>query len=190
MKTLDQKIKNPKKKDSSCDTLYRVTLRNQLKSIAIADQKAKVIIGINTILIFLFQAVIGLVSNVTELHFVKNLSLSLPFTIMIICCFVSGALAILVVRPDNRLWNKENPSTLSFRDFHALDLGGFLDDMEKIQSSRKNIQRSLNIDLFLYGRCVQRKNKLLRHSYTVFLAGISLAVISFFILRIVGPATL
>jgi len=177
-------------KGSSCETLYRVTLRNQLRSIGIADQKAKVIIGINTILISFFIAVIGLVSNVTELDFVKNLNLSLPFTVMIISSFVSGALAIIAVRPDNSLWKEENPSLLSFRDFQNTDLDDFLEDMDEIISSKSNIYRSLNIDLYLYGKCVQHKNRLLRHAYSAFLAGLTIAVFSFIILRIAGPDSL
>jgi hypothetical protein len=185
--------KDPVKKKgigSSAETLYRVTLRNQLRSIGIADQKAKVIIGINTILISLFIGVIGLVSNVAELDFIKNLNLSLPFTIMIISSFISGALAILVVRPDTKMWSENNPSVLSFRDFQNTDMNDFLDDMDNILESKKLIYRSLNIDLFLYGKCVQKKNRLLKHAYSVFLGGLTLAVVSFIILRMVGPESL
>jgi hypothetical protein len=167
---------------SSAETLYRVTLRNQLRSIGIADQKAKVIIGINTILISLFIGVIGLVSNVAELDFIKNLNLSLPFTIMIISSFISGALAILVVRPDTKMWSDNNPSLLSFRDFQHTDLDDFQDEMDEILVTKKSIYRSLNIDLFIYGKCVQRKNRLLKHAYTVFLGGLTLAVVSFVVL--------
>ncbi|NNF34735.1 MAG: hypothetical protein HKN68_11525 [Saprospiraceae bacterium] len=183
-------IKKKKGIGSSAETLYRVTLRNQLRSIGIADQKAKVLIGINTILISLFIAVIGLVSNVAELNFIKNLNLSLPFTIMVISCFFSGAMAIIAVRPNDKLWDNSNPSQLSFRNFHGMSLDEYLDDMDMILESRKTIYRSLNIDLYLYGICLQKKNKLLRHAFTVFLAGLTLAVICFTILRLVGPSTL
>ena len=189
----DPVIKDPIKKKgigSSAETLYRVTLRNQLRSIGIADQKAKVIIGINTILISLFIGVIGLVSNVAELDFVKNLNLSLPFTVMIISSFISGALAIMVVRPDTKMWSDNNPSLLSFRDFQHTNLDDFLDDMDEILMYKNSIYRSLNIDLFLYGKCVQRKNRLLRHAYSVFLGGLTIAVISFIVLRMVGPESL
>ena len=186
---IESQFKKPAK-GSSCETLYRVTIRNQLRSIAIADQKAKVIIGINTILISLFIGAIGLVSNVVELDFIRNLNLSLPFTVMIISSFISGAIAILVVRPDASLWSDNNPSMLSFRDFQSIHLDDFLDDMDDILSSKKSIFKSLNIDLYLYGKCVQRKNQLLRHSYTVFLSGLTIAVLSFVVLRIVGPDSL
>ena len=190
MLTKELPLKKTPIKGSSPETLFRVTLRNQLRSIAIADQKAKVIIGINTILISLFMGLIGLVSNVVELNFIKNLNLSLPFTIMIISCFISGSLAIFVVRPDHRLWSDNTPSVLTFRDFKNIELQEFLNDMDDILCSKKNIYESLNIDLYLYGKCVQQKNLLLRHAYSVFQGGLTLAVISFIILRFVGPATL
>ena len=177
-------------KGGARETLFRVTIRNQLRSIGIADQKAKVIIGINSILISLFIAAIGLVSNVAELDFIKNMNLSFPFTVMIITCFISGAIAIFVVRPDASLWIQENPSKLSFRNYQGISLGDFLSDMDDILCSKDSIYKSLNIDLYLYGKCVQRKNQLLRQSYGVFLAGLTIAVLSFLVLRFVGPDSL
>ena len=190
---LTQKLKEksvPLSKGSSCETLFRISLKNQLRSIAIADQKAKVIIGINTILMSLFMALIGLVSNITQLDFIKNLNLSLPITIMIISCFVSGSLAIFVVRPDKKMWNKGNDSHILFRDFKNLPLGRYLDDLKGVMVSRLNIYECLIIDLYYYGRCVQRKNHLLRYAYNVFFYGLLIAVISFFILQLIGPKSL
>ena len=40
--------KSPKIKGSARETLYRVTMQNQINSIGIADQKANIIIGITT----------------------------------------------------------------------------------------------------------------------------------------------
>lgn len=46
-------------KGAARQTLYRVTIRNQLRSIAIADQKASILIGINTILISIIITILG-----------------------------------------------------------------------------------------------------------------------------------
>jgi hypothetical protein len=71
-----------------------------------------------------------------------------------------------------------------------MTLDEYLYDMDLILESKKSIYKSLNIDLYLYGICLQKKNQLLRHAFTVFLAGLTLAVICFIILRIAGPPTL
>ena len=174
-------------KGASRETLYRVTIQNQLRSIAIADQKANIIIGINTILISIIIAVIGLESNVVQLNFISNLNLSLPLSIMVLACFVSGIIAIFVVRPAASLWKNETPSRLFFRDYQHCNLEDFLKDINGILQSRDAIYESLNIDMYLYGQTVQRKFRLLRHAYIVFLIGLTLAVISFFTLRLIDP---
>ena len=186
------KIQNLKKttKGSSRETLFRVTIQNQLRSISIADQKANIIIGINTILISIFIAVIGLVSNVTQLSFISNLNLSLPLTIMVLTSFSSGILAFFVVRPASSLWTKNNASRLSFREYQNCTLDDFKKDINQILESPNKIYDSLTIDLYLYGQTVQRKFRMLRHAYLVFLIGLSLAVFSFLILQFVGPDTL
>lgn len=186
------KIQNLKKttKGSSRETLFRVTIQNQLRSISIADQKANIIIGINTILISIFIAIIGLVSNVAQLNFISNLNLSLPLTIMVLTSFLSGILAFFVVRPASNLWNKKNASQLSFRDYKNNTLDDFIKDIFQILESSDKIYKSLTIDLYLYGQTVQRKFRMLRHAYLVFLIGLSLAVFSFLILQFVGPDTL
>ena len=49
--------KQPKKPGGRArETLYRVTMQNQMQSISIADQKANIIIGINTILISIIMS--------------------------------------------------------------------------------------------------------------------------------------
>ena len=179
-----------KTKNSSRETLYRVTIQNQLRSISIADQKANIIIGINTILISIFIAIIGLVSNVVQLSFISNLNLSLPISIMVLASFTSGVFAVFVVRPAANLWTKKNASRLSFRDYQHCSLDDFQADMKDILKSSDTIYDSLNIDMYLYGKTVQRKFRLLRHAYVVFLIGLTLAVISFFILQLAGPSSL
>jgi uncharacterized integral membrane protein len=174
-------------KGASRETLYRVTIQNQLRSIAIADQKANIIIGINTILISIIIAVIGLESNVVQLNFISNLNLSLPLSIMVLACFISGVIAVFVVRPAASLWTKETGSRLFFRDYQHCSLDDFLKDISTILESRSAIYESLNIDMYLYGQTVQRKFRLLRHAYIVFLIGLTLAVLSFFALRMINP---
>ena len=184
-----QKLKKTTK-GSSRETLFRVTIQNQLRSISIADQKANIIIGINTILISIFIATVGLVSNVAQLNFISNLNLSLPLTIMVLTSFSSGTLAFFVVRPASSLWTKKNASRLSFRDYQNCTLDNFKKDINQILESPNKIYDSLTTDLYLYGQTVQRKFRMLRHAYLVFLIGLSLAVLSFLILQFVGPDTL
>lgn len=64
------------------------------------------------------------------------------------------------------------------------DLDFFKSEIKNIVKSDKIIYEALDVDIFLYGKTVQRKFRLLRWAYLVFMVGLSLTVFLFFILRI------
>jgi hypothetical protein len=178
------KTKKLKRKGNAKETLYRVTLQNQLRSIGIVDQKANIIIGINTILISIIIATIGIETSFVDLNFFGNIGLSLPFTIMLLFCFSSGIVAIFVVRPTAFLWIKENPSRLFFKDYRNIKLEQFKAEMKEMLRSDEEIYEALDVDIYLYGLTVQRKFRLVRLAYLIFMIGFILTVALFFILRI------
>jgi hypothetical protein len=175
--------KTRKKSDRGKDTLYRIILQNQLRSIAIVDQKANIIIGINTILISIIIATVSIETHFLEFDFLENIALSLPFTILLLSCFASGVISIIVVRPASNLWVLKNPSQLFFRDYKNENLDFFKSEMKTLTKSDKKIYEALDVDIYLYGKTVQRKFRLLRWAYLVFMIGLSLTVFLFFILR-------
>lgn len=180
----NQQKKTKKRSDRGKDTLYRIILQNQLRSIAIVDQKANIIIGINTILISIIIATVSIETHFLEFNFSKNIVLSLPFTVLLLACFVSGVISIIVVRPASNLWVSKNPSLLFFRDYKNEDIDFFRSEMKSLTKSDKKIYEALDVDIFLYGKTVQRKFRLLRWAYLVFMVGLSLTVFLFFVLRI------
>ena len=68
-------------------TLYRVTMQNQIRSISIVDQKANIIVGINTILISIIIAVLSMESNYGSFEFIAHLDLNLPLSILFVVLF-------------------------------------------------------------------------------------------------------
>ena len=180
----DKKSKKEKAKGNAKDTLYRITLQNQINSLAIVDQKANIIIGINTILISIIMATVGIETRFVEFSFTTNIMLSLPFSIMLFFCVTSGIVSILVVRPTRNLWFKENASKLFFRNYKNLSLDRFISDMKEMTKDNENIYNALDIDIYLNGITIQRKYRLVRYAYILFMSGLVLAVFAFFILRL------
>ncbi len=160
-------------------TLYRVTMQNQIRSISIVDQKANIIVGINTILISIIITVMSLESNYGSFEFLAQLDLNLPLSILLVCCFISGIIALFVVRPSPRLWQKQIPSQLFFMDFRNFSLDSFHDKMDAIMDSDKSAYRTLNTDMYLFGQTVIRKYRLLSLAYLIFLLGFVTTVITF-----------
>ncbi len=163
------------------ETLYRVTMQNQLRSIGIADQKGNIIIGINTILISIIIAILGMESNIQGLTFLNALNLNVPLSILLICCFLSGVIALFAVRPVSRPWRKGHGSKLFFRDYKEISLNDFQAEMAEILDVPSKIYQCLNTDMYLVGQTVQRKYGMLRVAYFIFLTGLILAVLSFFL---------
>jgi len=171
-------------KGSARETLYRTTLQNQMTSIAIVDQKANIIIGINTILISIIIALVGMETSFVQFDMYENIKISLPFSILLVFCVSSGIVSILVVRPTRSLWIKKNPSQLFFKNFKDSNLENFKKDMKKILKSNASIYEVLNTDIYLNGLTIQRKYRLVRYAYLLFMYGLLVAVFTFFMLQI------
>ena len=164
-------------------TLYRVTLRNQLRSISIADQKANILIGINTVLISIIIAILGVESRVLGLSFINELNLNIPLVIFLLACFGSGIIAIIAVRPQRKPWSNNLEGRLFFKNYQDISLNQFQEYIGEIIESGAKIYSSLNTDMYLFGQIVFRKFYLLRLAYAIFIIGLSGLVISFLIIR-------
>ena len=175
--------KPPKKKGAARETLYRVTLQNQMDSIGIADQKSNIIIGINTILISIIIATLGIGSSGRGLEFIDNLHLSLPFTILLITSVVTSVIALLTVRPVTRPWQRDDTEKVFFLAYNELSIDEFQELIKRISVNNESVHHALNNDMYFLGRIVIRKFRLLRIAYMVFLTGMLITVITFLILR-------
>ena len=166
------------------DTLFRVTVRNQIDQISIADNKANMIISINTIIITIVVTILGSGLSLKAAEFLNLNQIILPFSILLIACMISAVYAILAARP--RIVNKGlsdgHGSMLFFGNYKDMLLDDYLNKMEDILNSNTSIYRNLVIDMYNYGQILSRKYKLLYLAYTFFLAGMVLCVISYLLL--------
>ena len=164
-------------------TLYRVTVRNQLRSISIADQKANILIGINTILISIIVTVLGVESTVPGLRFISELDLNIPLLVFLMACFGSGYIAVLAVRPPKKPWKSDVPDKIFFKNYDEIDLDNFKTYIDGILESGQRIYDSLNTDMYLLGKTIIRKYNYLRVAYTIFMFGLVGLVLSFLLFR-------
>jgi len=165
-------------------TLYRVTLRNHLRSISIADQKANILIGINTVLISIIIAILGVESSVPGLSFIKEFDLNIPLLIFLLACLGSGIIAVFAVRPNIKPWFSDVEGKVFFKNYKGITLDQFQAYMEDILETVPKIYSSLNTDMYLLGQIVIRKFYLLRLAYGIYMIGLSGLVVSFLIIRL------
>jgi len=165
------------------ETMFRVALRNHITLSDIADTKANILLSVNAIIISM------VLSNlVSKLDNPSNDYLIYPTIVFAIFTVASIVLSILATRPNvtQGKFSKEDVANkkvnlLFFGNFHKMRLDDFEWAMGEMMKDRDYLYGSLTKDLYFLGLVLNRKYNLLRTTYTVFMVGIVVSVISFVI---------
>ena len=176
------KIKEPKKKDrpdKGVETMFRISSANSLKMSVMADNKAHIMISVNSIII---SVILALVLKSLD----KNAYLLIPTLIMLAVNVATIIYSVLATRPkvapgvftQEQVDNK-SVNLLFFGSFFRMGYKEYEDGMNKMMADRKFLYGSLTKDIYWQGRVLGRKYGLLRTSYTIFLYGIIAAVVAF-----------
>jgi predicted metal-dependent HD superfamily phosphohydrolase len=171
-------------------TMFRVTMRNHLKLSDIADTKANILLSVNAIIISL------VLSNlIPKLDNPSNDYLLYPTGIFVVFSIASMVMSILATRPNvtrgeftKEDVEKKNVNLLFFGNFHKMKLPEYEWAIQELIQDKKYVYSSLTKDLYFLGVVLDRKYRLLRWTYTIFMIGMILSVIAFFIaLKYYGP---
>ena len=163
------------------ETMFRVALRNHITLSDIADTKANILLSVNAIIISL------VLSNlVSKLDNPTNDYLIWPTVIFTLFTVASIVLSVLATRPNvtKGKFSKQDVADkkvnlLFFGNFHKMKLDEFEWAMGEMMQDRDYLYGSLTKDLYFLGLVLNRKYDLLRLTYTVFMIGIVISVISF-----------
>jgi predicted metal-dependent HD superfamily phosphohydrolase len=183
LKVEEQKRKKEKdeRPDRGIETMFRVTLRNHIKLSDIADTKANILLSVSAIVLS-----IALSTLFPKLDSPKNEYLIYPTYLFLIVTVVTMVFSILSTRPkvtsgtftkDDVLKKKVN--LLFFGSFHKMPLQDFQEGMSEMMNDRDYLYKSLMQDLYFLGKVLDKKYRLLRIAYTVFMIGVVVSVISF-----------
>lgn len=175
------KNENP---DRGIQTLFRVTMRNHIKLSDIADAKANILLSVNAIIISLLIA--NLIPDLTAPT--SSVTLMLPTLVLIFFSVASIIGAIMSTRPDvtsgeftrEQVKNREI-NVLFFGNFHRMPYDQFEWAMNEIIEDQELVYESLMKDLYMLGVVLNRKYRLLRITYNIFMTGIILSVLCFII---------
>ena len=181
------KVKAKYKNDSperGIQTLYRVTMRNHLKLSDIADTKANILLSVNAIIISL-----AIANLIPDLNTPGNKQIMIPTLILVLFSVASIVGSILSTRPNvttgeftrEQVKNKE-VNVLFFGNFHQMPYDQFEWAMQEIIKDQSYVYDSLTKDLYYLGIVLNKKYRLLRITYTIFMIGIILSVLSFILM--------
>ncbi len=163
------------------ETMFRVTLKNHITLSNIADTKANILLSVNAIIVSL------VLSNlVSKLDNPSNNYLVWPTVIFVFFTVISIILSILATRPNvtSGKFTKDDVANkkvnlLFFGNFHKMSLGDFEWAMGEMMKDRDYLYSSMKKDLYFLGKVLDRKYKILRLTYAVFMFGIIVSVTAF-----------
>lgn len=173
-----EKLESPER---GIDTMFRVTLNNHTQLSQIADSKANILLSVNAIIIS-----IALSTLIPKLDSPTNAHLIFPTFIMILFSVVSIVFAILSTRPKvtsgfftRKDIEEKKVNLLFFGNFYKMPLDEYQWAMNELMKDREYLYNSMIKDLYFLGLVLNRKYKLLRITYTIFMFGIIISVIAF-----------
>lgn len=175
-----QKFKTTKP-DRGIETMFRLTSKNHLDLSSMADNKANIMISVNSIILSIVLTV--LFRKLDEYpHFL------IPTVILTVVCLATIVFSILATLPNvskgkftrDNIINKET-NLLFFGNFHGMKLPDYEWGMKQMMKDGDYLYTSLIRDIYFLGVVLGKKYKMLRTSYTIFMFGFVLAVLSFII---------
>jgi predicted metal-dependent HD superfamily phosphohydrolase len=184
--SVEKKKKKKAKKekpDRGIDTLFRVTLNNHTRLSGIADSKANILLSVNAIIIS-----IALSSIIPKLDSPRNTHLIVPTFVLLMFSVVSIIFAILSTRPKvtRGVFTRQDiedkkVNLLFFGNFYKMPLEEYEWAVNEMMKDNEYLYNSMIKDLYFLGLVLEKKYKLLRITYNIFMVGLIISVIAFVI---------
>jgi predicted metal-dependent HD superfamily phosphohydrolase len=184
---LSDKLEQEKLPGRGVESMFRLTARNQINLSSIADNKANILISINTIVLTVAVSVgIGQISDYPVI--------TLPAIVFVATCLITIIFAILSTRPkiSSGKFTKEDihnkkVNLLFFGNFYNMEAEEYDWAVKEMMKDSNYLYSSMIRDQYSLGRVIGKKYKLLRIAYTVFMIGIILSSVLFAFSILVNP---
>lgn len=176
-----KKMEKLERPERGIDTMFRTTLNNHTRLSEIADSKANILLSVNAIIIS-----IALSTLIPKLDSPGNVHLITPTFVLIMFSVVSIIFAIMSTRPKvtsgtftRQDIEDKKVNLLFFGNFYKMPLNEYQWAVNELMKDRDYLYNSMIKDLYYLGLVLNRKYKLLRITYTVFMIGIICSVFAF-----------
>jgi len=173
------------------ETMFRTMYSNHMKLSDMADKKASMMISLNAVLMSIIITYLGAKTSALGPAFTRNPILAVPMGILLLTSLGSIVTAILSAQPDvtSFKWLKKSPQVatnrrvnlLFFGQFTKLSLDNFQSGMRDLMRQKDMLYTNMVTDVYYLGEVLTRKYGLLRRSYSIFMVGLILTVLSFVI---------
>jgi len=175
LKELKKKLsKVEPRSERGAETLFRLVSKNQYTLNAMIDRKSNILISINALIL---SIILGTV--LTQLD--KDPHLIYPTIIMLMTNLISISYAIFATRPELKHGGREIGNVMFYGNFNDMEEAQYTEKLTNLMYQGDELYKVIAKDTFHLGKTINRKFKLLRKSFHVFLLGIILAVLGFII---------
>jgi len=186
-KKLAEKLEKEKLPGRGVESMFRLTARNQINLSSIADNKANILISINSIVLTVLVSIgIGKISDYPVITF--------PAIVFITTCLITIIFAILSTRPkiSSGKFSKEDIhnkkiNLLFFGNFYNMKMEEYEWAVKEMMDDQDYLYTSMIKDQYSLGKVISQKYKLLRIAYTVFMIGLILSSILFALFILAVP---
>ncbi|MFM7196187.1 MAG: Pycsar system effector family protein [Bacteroidota bacterium] len=164
------------------DIMYRAVYGNQAAQNQIADNKASILISINTAIISALVAITVYSSDAGVLE--DSAILIIPVFSILFTCLISIVFALLSARPKvvNILKSQTRKSSLLFFGvISSFSQEEYIQELDAMLLRGDEVYRHMSIDVYNQGVVLRKKFNLLSYSYQVFLVGFVISVFLFLI---------
>jgi hypothetical protein len=171
----------PNMPSRGAQTFFRTNYRNHINLSAIADNKANIMISVNSILI---SVLITLLSyrNIAE----TQPMILLPVTLFLITGLASLISAVLAARPKvtTHEWSASTEALLKknmifFGSFSQLPIEKYESLMDELLRDDQLLYGNMVRDLYYLGKVLDKKYRYLSISYNIFMMGFIITVVAF-----------
>jgi len=184
---LESKKEASMKSERGVETMFRNTLRTHVEFSGMADNKANIMISINTL-------IIGAVVTVLVRKLDANPQLIIPTIMLLLVSLICIVYAVIVTRPQvtsgkftKEQIQKKEANLLFFGNFHKMGLGDFDWGMKEMMNDRDYLYSMMIKDIYFLGQTLGIKYKRLWLCYTIFMYGLIASVLAFIIATILNP---
>ncbi|MEL7003688.1 MAG: Pycsar system effector family protein [Bacteroidota bacterium] len=184
---LKDKAQKGKTPDRGIETMFRITSKNHLTLSGMADNKANIMISINSI-------ILSVLVSVLFRKFEDYPNLIIPSILLVFVCLTTIVFAVLATRPniskgkfDTKDILDRKVNLLFFGNFHGMELDSYMWGMKEMMKDGEFLYGSMIKDIYFLGKVLGKKYRMLRTSYTIFMFGFILAILAFLVAMLFSP---
>lgn len=189
LKEAEKTQSKPVKEGRGIETLYRSVYDYHINLTSIADNKANMMISINTIIMSIVITLFGTGFTFSTQSEFNSVRFVFPMAFLLLTSLLTVVFAILSARPnvtnkEKYELSKKDSSILFFGNFAQLQLKEFVDRIEELKKEKNELYNSMSVDIYYLGSVLVKKYRYLSWSYNIFMFGMVLCAVGFVVIML------